>query len=107
MRIGLQIALIGSGQKPLGEYIVHIAEQADQAGFATLVIPDHFSLRPESTPFFKRDEYPPVIDFFEAWSVLAFIAARTSSSENSRHSRRALQRASILGSRCQSKLWYR
>jgi len=77
MRIGLQIALIGSGQKPLGEYIVHIAEQADQAGFATLVIPDHFSLRPESTPFFKRDEYPPVIDFFEAWSVLAFIAART------------------------------
>jgi len=77
MRIGLQIALIDTPHKPLGEYIIHVAEQADQAGFATLVIPDHFSLRPESTPFLKRDEHPAVIDFFEAWSVLAFIAART------------------------------
>jgi alkanesulfonate monooxygenase SsuD/methylene tetrahydromethanopterin reductase-like flavin-dependent oxidoreductase (luciferase family) len=57
-----------------------VAEQAEQAGFATLVIPDHFSLRPESTTWLKRDENAPtsaVTDFFEAWSVLAFIAART------------------------------
>ncbi len=81
MRVGLQIALTNNiQQRPLGEYLIRVAEQADQAGFATLVIPDHFSLRPESTPFIKRDENNPtsaVIDFFEAWSVLAFIAART------------------------------
>lgn len=81
MRVGLQIALTNNiQQKPLGEYLIRVAEQADQAGFATLVMPDHFSLRPESTPFIKRDEHSPtsaVIDFFEAWSALAFIAART------------------------------
>lgn len=80
MRIGLQIGLTNTQQKPLGEYIVRVAEQAEQAGFATLVIPDHFTLRPESTTFLKRDESTPtpvVTDFFEAWSVLAFIAART------------------------------
>src|SRR5437868_4992974 len=80
MRIGLQIGLTNRQQKPLGEYLVRVAEQADQAGFATLVVPDHFSLRPESTRFLKRDENTPtsvVTDFFEAWSVLAFIAART------------------------------
>ena len=80
MRIGLNIGLPNKQQKPLDEYLIHLAEQADQAGFATLVLPDHFSLRPESTPFLKRDEHSPtpaVIDFVEAWSVLAFIAART------------------------------
>jgi alkanesulfonate monooxygenase SsuD/methylene tetrahydromethanopterin reductase-like flavin-dependent oxidoreductase (luciferase family) len=81
MRVGLQIALTNNiQQKPLGEYLIRVAEQADQAGFATLVMPDHFSLRPESVAFLKRDENNPtsaVIDFFEAWSVLAFIAART------------------------------
>jgi alkanesulfonate monooxygenase SsuD/methylene tetrahydromethanopterin reductase-like flavin-dependent oxidoreductase (luciferase family) len=64
----------------LDEYIVRVAEQADQAGFATLVMPDHFSLRPESTTFLKRDGHSPtsaVVEFSEAWSVLAFIAART------------------------------
>jgi alkanesulfonate monooxygenase SsuD/methylene tetrahydromethanopterin reductase-like flavin-dependent oxidoreductase (luciferase family) len=80
MRIGLQIGLTNAQPKPLGEYIVRVAEQADQAGFASLVVPDHFSLRPESTAFLRRDENVPtsvVTDFFEAWSVLAFIAART------------------------------
>ncbi len=78
MRVGLQIALTNNTQQePLGEYLIRIAEQADRAGFATLVIPDHFSLRPESTTFLPRDGRNPTADFFEAWSVLAFIAAHT------------------------------
>lgn len=80
MRIGLQIGLTNTLPKPISEYIANMAEQADQAGFSTLSVPDHFSLRPESTSFLRRDENTPtavVTDFFEAWSVLAFIAART------------------------------
>ncbi|HET8913649.1 MAG TPA: LLM class flavin-dependent oxidoreductase [Ktedonobacteraceae bacterium] len=80
MRIGLQIGLAGSQNKPIHEYLVRVAERADQAGFATLVIPDHFTLKPESTAFLRRGENAPtavVTDFYEAWSVLAFIAART------------------------------
>ncbi len=81
MRLGLQIGLTNAQPHPLGDYLIRVAEQADQAGFATLVLPDHFSLRPESTPWLRRDEHtstPAVTDFYEAWSVLAFIAARTS-----------------------------
>ena len=80
MRLGLQIGITNTQPKPLSDSIIRVAEQADQAGFATLVVPDHFSLRPESTTFLRRDENTPtsvVTDFFEAWSVLAFIAART------------------------------
>lgn len=80
MRVGLQIGLTNTQQKSPGDSLIHVAEQAEQAGFATLVLPDHFSLRPESAPWVKRDENastPVVTDFFEAWSVLAFIAART------------------------------
>ncbi|HEY4036578.1 MAG TPA: LLM class flavin-dependent oxidoreductase [Ktedonobacteraceae bacterium] len=80
MRVGLNIGLPNTQHKPLGDYLIRVAEQADQAGFATLVIPDHFSLRPESTTFLKRDEHAPtpvVTDFCEAWSVLAFLAACT------------------------------
>lgn len=80
MRIGLQIGITNTQQKPFSDYIIRVAEQADQAGFATLVVPDHFSLRPESMTWLKRDENTPtsiVTDSFEAWSVLAFIAART------------------------------
>jgi alkanesulfonate monooxygenase SsuD/methylene tetrahydromethanopterin reductase-like flavin-dependent oxidoreductase (luciferase family) len=80
MRVGLNIGLTNTQHRPLGDYLIRVAEQADQAGFATLVLPDHFSLRPESTTFLRRDEHTPtpvVTDFYEAWSVLAFIAART------------------------------
>ncbi len=42
MRIGLQIGLTNAQPKPLGEYLIRVAEQADQAGFASLVMPDHF-----------------------------------------------------------------
>ncbi len=81
MRIGLQVRFTNTQQKSPGDSIIHIATQAEQAGFATLMVPDHFSVRPESTPWVKGDENAPipvVTDFFEAWSVLAFIAARTS-----------------------------
>jgi len=80
MRLGLQIGLTNTPQRPFSDSLVRIAEQADQAGFATLVVPDHFSLRPESTAWLRRDEHTPtpaVTDFYEAWSALAFIAART------------------------------
>jgi alkanesulfonate monooxygenase SsuD/methylene tetrahydromethanopterin reductase-like flavin-dependent oxidoreductase (luciferase family) len=80
MRVGINIGFQNIHQKSVGDVIAHIAEQADQAGFATLVMPDHFSLRPESTPFIRREQDSPtpvVNDFFEAWSTLAFIAART------------------------------
>lgn len=80
MRLGLQLGITNTLHQPLGDFIRHVAEQADQAGFATLVVPDHFSLRPESIPWLRRDEgtiTPAVTDFYEAWSVLAFIAART------------------------------
>jgi alkanesulfonate monooxygenase SsuD/methylene tetrahydromethanopterin reductase-like flavin-dependent oxidoreductase (luciferase family) len=81
LRIGLQIGITSIQQKPISEYLVRVAEQADQAGFATLTLPDHFSLKPESTAFLRRGADAPtsaVTDFYEAWSVLAFIAARTS-----------------------------
>ncbi|MGH2508554.1 MAG: LLM class flavin-dependent oxidoreductase [Ktedonobacteraceae bacterium] len=80
MRLGLQLGLTNIPNQPFSDALVRIAEHADQAGFATLVVPDHFSLRPESTTWLKREERavtPAVTDFYEAWSVLAFIAART------------------------------
>lgn len=80
MRIGINIGSTKPTREPLREYIIRVAEQADQAGFATLVLPDHFSLRPESAPWVRRSEKaatPAVTDFYEAWSVLAFAAART------------------------------
>ncbi|GHO98171.1 LLM class F420-dependent oxidoreductase [Reticulibacter mediterranei] len=80
MRVGLQISTATIPQTPTGESLAYIAEQADQAGFSTLVMPDHFTLRPESAPWARMGDSstPAVIDFFEAWSVLSFLAARTS-----------------------------
>lgn len=81
MRLGLQLGLTKTQQEPFGEYIIRVGELADQAGFTSLVVPDHFSLRPESTSWLRRDERAPapaVTDFYEAWGVLAFLAARTS-----------------------------
>lgn len=46
MRLGLQLGLTNISPKPLGDYLIDVAERADQAGFATLVVADHFSLRP-------------------------------------------------------------
>ena len=81
MRVGMHIGTTTTPQKPTGESLARMAEQADQEGFATLVVADHFSLRPESTAFIRREANAPlpvVTEFFEAWSTLAFLAARTS-----------------------------
>ena len=81
MRVGIQVGTSTFPQKTTGEFLTRIAEQADQAGFSTLVIPDHFTLRPESAPWARGGDEtstPAVIGFFEAWSVLSFLAARTS-----------------------------
>lgn len=78
MRIGINIGSTKPAHEPLREYIIRVAEQAEQAGFATLVLPDHFSLKPESAVWVRRSESTPAVtDFYEAWSVLAFVAART------------------------------
>ena len=80
MRVGLQVGLTNRHRQPISDYLGRIAELADQAGFATLVVPDHFSLRPESAMWLRRDEHasmPEVTGFYEAWSALAFVAART------------------------------
>lgn len=81
MRVGLVLGTSTVPQKPTRESLARVAELADQAGFATLVMPDHFSLRPESAVWARRGQGnagPAVIEFFEAWSVLSFLAARTS-----------------------------
>jgi alkanesulfonate monooxygenase SsuD/methylene tetrahydromethanopterin reductase-like flavin-dependent oxidoreductase (luciferase family) len=80
MRVGMHLGTTTTPQKLTGESLASVAEQADQAGFSTLVVADHFSLRPESTAFIRREEHasaPVVTDFFEAWSTLAFLAAHT------------------------------
>jgi alkanesulfonate monooxygenase SsuD/methylene tetrahydromethanopterin reductase-like flavin-dependent oxidoreductase (luciferase family) len=80
MHLGIHLGLPAPGHEPLRDVVIRVAELADQAGFATLVVPDHFSLRVESAPWVRRNEHasvPAVTDFFEAWSVLAFVAART------------------------------
>lgn len=80
MRLGIHLSSTHPGHETLRDSLMRVAELADQAGFATLVVPDHFSLRPESAAWVRRSERtgtPAVTDFFEAWSVLAFLAART------------------------------
>src|SRR5579862_8392156 len=79
MRVGMTIGTTTTPQAPTGESLARLAEQADQAGFSTLVMPDHFSLRPESAAWVRTGTpAPAVVNFLEAWSVLAFLAGRTS-----------------------------
>jgi alkanesulfonate monooxygenase SsuD/methylene tetrahydromethanopterin reductase-like flavin-dependent oxidoreductase (luciferase family) len=78
MRVGIQIGTTVTPQTFNIATFTHLAELADQAGFSSLVLPDHFTLRPESTPWIRREENTtPTADFLEAWSVLAFLAAHT------------------------------
>lgn len=49
---------------------MHLAQQVEQAGFATLAVGDHFS--------FRSSRRPDMIDWYESWSTLAFVAACTS-----------------------------
>ncbi len=79
MRVGISIGTNVTPQTFSATSLAHLAELADKAGFSSLVVPDHFTLRPESTAWIRRDENTtPTTDFLEAWSVLAFLAAHTS-----------------------------
>ncbi len=80
MRLGLLIGPTNITPQPAGDMLIRTAKQADKAGFATLGLADHFTLRSESTPWLRRDDggpMPAVTGFYEAWSVLAFVAAVT------------------------------
>ena len=59
MRVGISLETTTIPHQPTGESLIRLAEQAEQAGFATLVLADHFSLRPESLPFIRQDESAP------------------------------------------------
>jgi alkanesulfonate monooxygenase SsuD/methylene tetrahydromethanopterin reductase-like flavin-dependent oxidoreductase (luciferase family) len=70
MRVGIGLALTNTFQRPFGDSLMHLAEQVEQAGFATLHVGDHFS--------FRSPRRPDMIDWYESWSSLAFVAACTS-----------------------------
>ena len=58
------------------EYLKNVAQslgEEKRSGFATLVMPDHFSLRSESVAFLRRDGLPPtpaVIDYIRGLGEL-------------------------------------
>jgi alkanesulfonate monooxygenase SsuD/methylene tetrahydromethanopterin reductase-like flavin-dependent oxidoreductase (luciferase family) len=70
MRVGIGLALTNTFQRPFGDSLMHLAQQIEQAGFATLAVGDHFS--------FRSPRRPDMIDWYESWSSLAFVAACTS-----------------------------
>lgn len=70
MRVGIGLALTNTFQRPFGDSLMHLAQQAEQAGFATLAVGDHFA--------FRSPRRPDMLDWYESWSTLAFVAACTS-----------------------------
>src|SRR4051812_28422516 len=70
MRVGIGLALTNTFQRPYGASLTHLAQQVEQAGFATLTVADHFS--------FRFPGQPDMLDWYESWSTLAFVAASTS-----------------------------
>jgi alkanesulfonate monooxygenase SsuD/methylene tetrahydromethanopterin reductase-like flavin-dependent oxidoreductase (luciferase family) len=70
MRVGIGLALTNTFQRPFGDSLMHLAQEVEQAGFATLAVGDHFS--------FRSPRRPDMIDWYESWSTLAFVAACTS-----------------------------
>jgi F420-dependent oxidoreductase-like protein len=71
MRLGISVANFTWPQveAPLGETFGWIAEQAEEAGFASLWVMDHF--------FQIGIIGPPEMEMLEGWSALAFAAGRT------------------------------
>jgi len=65
----MSLALTNTLQRPIGDTLIHIAEQTEQAGFATLAVGDHFA--------FRTPRRPDMTDWYESWSALAFVAACT------------------------------
>jgi alkanesulfonate monooxygenase SsuD/methylene tetrahydromethanopterin reductase-like flavin-dependent oxidoreductase (luciferase family) len=70
MRVGIGLALTNTSQRPFGDSLMHLAQQVEQAGFATLAVADHFA--------FRSPRVPDMLDWYESWSTLAFVAACTS-----------------------------
>lgn len=69
MRVGMGLALTNTFQRPFAVSLRHLAQQVEQAGFATLAVGDHFALR--------SPRQPDMTDWYESWSTLAFVAACT------------------------------
>ena len=69
MRVGMGLALTNTFQRPFADSLLQIAQQVEQAGFATLAVADHFALR--------SPRQPDMLDWYESWSALAFVAAGT------------------------------
>ena len=69
MRVGIGLALTNTFQRPFGDSLLRLAQQVEQAGFATLAVADHFA--------FRSPRQPDMTDWYESWSTLAFVAACT------------------------------
>jgi F420-dependent oxidoreductase-like protein len=70
MRVGLQIPYFTWGEAPIGEVFGGIAERAEQAGFDSLWVMDHFF----QLPGIGAAE----LDMLEAYTALGFAAGKTS-----------------------------
>jgi alkanesulfonate monooxygenase SsuD/methylene tetrahydromethanopterin reductase-like flavin-dependent oxidoreductase (luciferase family) len=79
MRIGVSVGTSVIPQTFTVASFVQLAEQADKAGFSSLVVPDHFTLRPESTAWMRKalQNSAATTEFLEGWSTLTFLAAHT------------------------------
>ena len=71
MRVGLQVPVFTwpNGREQLGSTFAQIAERAEQAGFVSLWVMDHFFQLPDLGPVDN--------DMLESWTTLAFAAGRT------------------------------
>src|SRR5258708_36319175 len=72
MKVGLQVPnfTYPSGQSQIGAEFGRIVDRAEQAGFYSLWVMDHF--------FQIQVQGPPEQEMLEGWSALAFAAGRTS-----------------------------
>jgi alkanesulfonate monooxygenase SsuD/methylene tetrahydromethanopterin reductase-like flavin-dependent oxidoreductase (luciferase family) len=87
MRIGLQIPTMFREGKQVSEALGDLVERTDQAGFDSLWVMDHFLLKlsPErlsagrttTTGGSLQTPDGEIRELLEAWSTLAFAAART------------------------------
>ena len=80
MRLGLQVSNFTwpTGQSQLGPTFAQIAERADQAGFYSMWVMDHFFQIPNVGPVEN--------EMLEGWTTLAFAAGRTAASSLARWS---------------------
>jgi alkanesulfonate monooxygenase SsuD/methylene tetrahydromethanopterin reductase-like flavin-dependent oxidoreductase (luciferase family) len=63
------LTLANTFPRPFADSLRHLAQQVEQAGFATLAVGDHLA--------FRSPRRPGMLDWYESWSALAFVAACT------------------------------